>query len=174
MAGRRTALLVGLVAVLAAVLVAVLVAGPREVDGAAAPEPTTAVAPGSVVPTADLAGEWSGEGSLTRCAGFDSCPRTRELTLTVDCSGGPCLVTPFDPSWGSPPLAVEDGGYRATGPLPAAAAPTCQGAPASSGRWQLELTVRDGRLVGSWAEVTLQSFDCSGTGVAWDVALDRG
>jgi hypothetical protein len=172
--GRRRAVLVTLAAVLLAVTVAVLVTRRSEVEGTAAPGAASTPAAGSVVPAGDLAGEWSGQGALTRCAGFDGCSRTRPVTLTIDCPGGACAVTPFDASYGSPPLVVADGGYRATGPLPGAVAPTCDGDPSSSGRWLLELTVRDGRLVGSYAESTLQSFSCGGTGVAWDVALDRG
>jgi hypothetical protein len=163
--------LAGLVAALVAVLVfAALVAGGR---GTAAPERTASPVRGSVVPGFDLAGEWSGEASLTRCAGLDDCARTRTVTVSFDCSGQSCVVTPFDPSWGRPPLRVRDGAYRAAGPVPAARAATCDGVPASTASWRLELTVLGGRLVGSSAESTVQGIDGGGTGVAWDMVLDR-
>ena len=143
-------------------------------DQAAVPAAGSAPASGSVVPSADLAGEWSGEGVLARCAGFDDgCSRTRRVSLTIECAGQRCVVTPGDGSYGSPPLEVEDGSHRAAGPVPADRAPTCGGAPTASALWRLDLTLLDGRLVGSYAESTLQSFDCGGTGVAWTVTLDR-
>jgi hypothetical protein len=157
-------------------LIAVLLVGYLLVDTrwGTEPPPASTPAPGSIVPSPELAGEWSGEGTLARCAGFDQgCPRTRTLSLSVDCSGGVCAVTPLDRSYGRPPLDVADGRYQAAGPLPAEVAPTCGGAPTSSGLWRLELTVRDGRLVGSYAESTVQSFDCGATGVSWDVVLER-
>jgi hypothetical protein len=119
------------------------------------------------------AGEWSGDGTATRCAGFDRCAGTRNFTLTIDCSGKRCRVMPFDAGYGHPPLRFVGGRYLAVGPLPPGAAPTCGGAPTSTARWELDLAVRDGRLVGSYAESTVQSFDCGATGVAWDVVLDR-
>jgi hypothetical protein len=159
--------LAGLVAVLA---VAYFLVDRDEAD----PRATSAPASGSVVPSADLAGEWSGEGVLARCAGFDEgCSRTRSVTLTVDCAGQRCVVTPGDGSYGSPPLEVQDGSHRAVGPVPTDRAPTCGGTPAASALWRLDLTVLDGRLVGSYAESTQQSFDCGATGVAWTVTLDR-
>jgi hypothetical protein len=163
--------LAGLVAVLAAVLVfdSLVVDG----RGTAAPERSSSPLRGSVVPGFDLAGEWSGTGSVARCAGLDECARTRSVTLTIECAGQSCLVTPFAPSWGHPPLQVRDGSYRAAGPVPAELAPTCDGVPASSASWRLELTVLDDRLVGSYAESTLQGFDCGATGAAWDLVLDR-
>jgi hypothetical protein len=163
--------LAGLVTVLAAVLVfdSLVVDG----RGTAAPERSSSPLRGSVVPGFDLAGEWSGTGSVARCAGLDECARTRSVTLTIECAGQSCLVTPFAPSWGHPPLQVRDGSYRAAGPVPAELAPTCDGVPASSASWRLELTVLDDRLVGSYAESTLQGFDCGATGAAWDLVLDR-
>jgi hypothetical protein len=140
----------------------------------AGPSPRVTPLAGSLVPSAEVAGTWSGEGSLARCAGFDGgCAAVRSVTLTIDCSRQPCDVTPFDSSYGAPPLDVQDGRFRAAGPLPAAVAPTCDGDPTSSALWRLELSVRDGRLVGSYAESTLQGFDCGATGVAWDLVLDR-
>jgi hypothetical protein len=167
-------LVVGL-AGLVTVLVAALVLAFSVVDGrgTAAPERNASPARGSVVPGFDLVGEWSGEASLARCAGLDDCARTRTVTLTIECSGQSCVVTPFDPGWGRPPLRVRDGAYRAAGPVPAELAPTCDGVPASTALWRLELTVLGGRLVGSYAESTVQGFDCGGTGVAWDLVLDR-
>ena len=160
--------LAGLVAVLA---VAYVLVDRDEPD----PPAGSAPASGSVVPSGDLAGEWSGEGVLARCAGFDAgCSRTRSVTLTIDCAAQRCVVTPGDGSYGSPPLEVEDGSHRAVGPVPADRAPTCGGTPTASALWRLDLTVLDGRLVGSYAESTLQSFDCGATGVAWTVTLDRG
>jgi hypothetical protein len=135
--------------------------------------PRIATQDGRPATAAELTGEWSGEGKATRCAGFDRCEGSREVTLTIDCSGKRCTVVPFGTGYGSPPLRFAGGRYRAAGPLPPAAAPTCGGAPTSTARWQLDLAVRDGRLVGSYAEGTVQSFDCGATGVAWDVALDR-
>jgi hypothetical protein len=168
----------GLVAGLAglvAVLVAVLVFDFLVLDGrgTAAPERSSSPLRGSVVPGFDLAGEWSGDGSVARCAGLDECAQMRSVTLTIECAAQSCRVTPFDRSWGHPPLQVLDGSYRATGPVPAALAPTCEGVPASSALWRLELTVLDDRLVGSYAESTLQGFNCGATGVAWDLVLDR-
>jgi hypothetical protein len=155
---------------IAAVVVSLLIDGRRSVPGQPVPAPLS----GSVVPAPELAGEWSGQGSLARCAGFDEgCPATRAVTLTIDCSAQSCVVTPFDRSYGSPPLVIEDGSHRAVGPVPPDVAPTCDGAPSASASWRLDLTVRDGRLVGSYAESSLQSFDCGGTGVSWDVVLSR-
>jgi hypothetical protein len=151
---------------LAAVAVVVyLVVGQRPDDGSR---------PGRQPDSSDqLAGEWSGDGTATRCAGFDRCQGTRSVTLTIDCSGKRCRVEPFDAGYGHPPLRFAGGRYRAVGPLPPGAAPTCGGAPTSTARWQLDLAVRAGRLVGSYAESTVQSFDCGATGVAWDIVLDR-
>ena len=161
---------------LVTILVAVLVFHSLAVDGrgAAAPDQSSSPLRGSVVPWFDLAGEWSGEGSVARCAGLDECARTRLVTLPIQCAGQSCLVTPFDPLWGHPPLHIQDGSYRAAGPVPAELAPTCDGVPASSALWRLELTVLDDGLVGSYAESTLQGFDCGATGVAWDLVLNRG
>jgi hypothetical protein len=125
------------------------------------------------VASGQLAGEWAGEGTVTRCAGFDRCDGTRTVSLTINCSGKRCRVVPFDRSYGSPPLRFSGGRYRAVGPLPTAIAPTCGGSPTSSGAWRLDLAVTGGRLTGSYAESTLQSFDCGATSVAWQVALDR-
>ena len=82
-------------------------------------------------------------------------------------------MIPFDATYGSPPLRFREGAYRAAGPVPPDAAPSCDGVPTSTALWRLELTVQDGQLRGSYAESTLQSFDCSGTGVAWDLVLER-
>lgn len=120
-----------------------------------------------------LTGEWSGHGTATRCAGFDRCTGTRKVTLTIDCSGKRCRVVPFDREYGSPPLRFADGHYRAVGPLPPGVAPTCGGAPTSTAQWRLDLTARGARLVGSYSESTVQSFDCGATGVAWNVVLER-
>ena len=137
--------------------------------------PSTARSTGSAVPLSALAGEWSGEGSLTDCAGFadENCPATRSVTLTIDCVDQPCVVTPFDRSYGRPPLKREDGGFRAAGPLPLEVAPTCGGAPTSSGLWRLDLTALNGRLEGSYAESTVQGFDCGATHLRWEFSLDR-
>jgi len=166
--GKRRWALVGLTLVLAG-LVVYLVVGQRP-DGGARPVPTADAGPASA---AELTGEWSGKGTATRCAGFDRCAGTREVTLTIDCAGKRCEVTPFGAGYGRPPLQFAGGRYRATGPLPPAAAPTCGGAPTSTAHWQLDLAVGYGRLVGSYAESTVQSFDCGATGVAWDVVLTR-
>jgi hypothetical protein len=157
---------------LVAVVVAYLVVGGRLSAG---PQPRSTSATGSTSAPSDLAGEWSGKGSLTHCAGFedDGCPGTRSVTLTIDCSKKRCAVTPFDRSYGSPPLRFEDGRYRAAGPVPADVAPTCGGVPTHSALWRLELTLQDGRLGGSYAESTVQGFNCGATGVAWQVTLDR-
>jgi hypothetical protein len=157
---------------LVAVAVAYLVVGGRP---SADPQPRTTSATGSALSPSDLAGVWSGEGSLTHCAGFedDGCPGTLSVTLTIDCSKKRCAVTPFDRRYGSPPLRFEDGTYRAAGPVPEDVAPTCGGVPTRSALWRLELTVRDGRLSGNYAESTVQGFNCGATGVAWQVTLDR-
>jgi hypothetical protein len=167
---------VGLPLALAA-LVAVAVAVVLVLDGGRdpGPRPSTSVAAGTEVPSSELEGEWSGEGALTRCAGYedDGCPRTLSITLSIDCSGDPCTVTPFESTYGTPPLRFEDGRYRAAGPVPPELAPTCGGVPTRSALWRLELTVVGGRLGGTYEESTLQGFDCGATGVEWDVALDR-
>ena len=161
-----------LIAVLVAVVVAVNLVDDSPVSAPASPTRST----GSAGPTSALEGEWSGEGSLTDCAGFDDedCSATRAITLTIDCSDEPCLVTPFDRSYGRPPLRSEDGGYRAAGPVPADAAPTCNGTPTSSALWRLEVTVVGGRLVGSYRESTLQGFDCGATHLRWEVTFEHG
>jgi hypothetical protein len=167
---------VGLPVVLAA-LIAVAVTAYLLVDDqeSAAPPPSTTVSAGRAVPASELEGEWSGEGSLIRCAGFDDdgCAETLPITLTIVCSGKVCAVRPFDRSYGSPRLAFSDGRYRAAGPVPADVAPTCGGVPTRSALWRLELTVLDGRLAGDYAESTVQGFDCGATGVAWRVVLER-
>jgi hypothetical protein len=68
---------------------------------------------------------------------------------------------------------LEGGSYRAAGPVPPDVAPTCGGVPTRSALWRLELTIQDERLGGSYAESTVQGFDCGATGVAWEVSLDR-
>lgn len=138
--------------------------------------PVVSLSPGSPAPSSELEGEWSGEAAMTRCAGFEDedCTGTRDVTLAIDCAAGSCTVTPFDRGYGSPPLRFEDGIYRAAGPLPADVAPTCGGVPTKSGLWRLELAVRDGRLIGSYAESTIQGFDCGATDLAWDLVLERG
>jgi hypothetical protein len=157
-------------------LVVVLVIASLVVDrrGSTDAPPSTPPSAGRPVSSSELQGEWSGHGTATQCAGFDRCVGTRRVTLTIDCSGKRCEVVPFDPSYGSPPLHFAGGHYRAVGPLPAAVAPTCGGAPTSTAAWRLDVTVQGGRLTGSYAESTVQSFDCGATGVAWDVVLDRG
>jgi hypothetical protein len=121
----------------------------------------------------DLAGKWSGDGAVTRCAGLDAedCAGTRSVTLTIDCSRKPCVVTPFDRSYGSPPLDLEGGAYGAVGPLPTSAAPTCDGGLTSSGRWELEFRLEDGHLTGTYQESTIQGFDCGATSVGWAITL---
>ncbi|MFL6097017.1 MAG: hypothetical protein ACJ71Y_16315, partial [Blastococcus sp.] len=153
----------------------VLVVGSLVVDRRESPDrqPSSPPSAGRPVSSSELQGEWSGRGTATQCAGFDRCDGARTITLTIDCSGKRCEVTAFDPSYGRPPLHFADGHYRAVGPLPAAVAPTCGGAPTSTAAWRLDVTVQDGRLTGSYAESTVQSFDCGATGVAWDVVLDR-
>src|SRR4051794_36780483 len=162
---RRWQLWLAIAGLAGILLVGYLAARPQ---GNGGPPPTR-----QPVSSSDLSGEWSGEGRSTRCAGFDRCDRTRTVTLTIDCSGKRCRVTPFDESYGSPPLRFRDSRYRAAGPVPADAAPRCDGVPTATDLWRLDLTVRDGRLHGSYAESTVQSFDCGATGVAWDVVLDR-
>jgi hypothetical protein len=146
-------------------VVAFLVVGQRPDDGA--------LPSGRAASSDQLTGEWSGQGMATRCAGFDRCAGTREVTLIIDCSGQRCRVVPFDREYGRPPLRFAGGHYRAVGPLPPGAAPTCGGAPTSTAQWRLDLAARGGRLVGSYSESTVQSFDCGATGVAWDVVLER-
>jgi hypothetical protein len=163
---------VAVVGIVAVVVVSYLVGDGRRTPG----QPGISTSPsGSAVPSSALEGEWSGEGSLTRCAGFDDdgCPGTLSLALTIDCSGELCAVTPFDRSYGAPPLRFGDGRYRASGPVPPDLAPTCGGAPTRSALWRLELSIAGGRLGGSFAESTVQGFDCGATGVAWSVAFER-
>jgi hypothetical protein len=164
---RRATVVVSL-AVLAVVagLLGYLLRADGDVPGAASP--------GAAPASSDaLTGEWSGEGTVTQCAGFDRCAGTRSVNLTIDCSGKRCAVVPFDAGYGRPPLRFADDRYRAVGPLPPAVAPTCGGAPTSTAQWRLDLALRDGRLRGSYTESTVQSFDCGATGVTWDVVLDR-
>jgi hypothetical protein len=159
-------------------LVVLGVAAALVVDGRQGPEarPALSLSPGSPAAPSELEGHWSGEGALSRCAGFEDedCSGTREVVLTIDCTSGSCAVTPFDRGYGSPPLRFENGIYRAAGPLPADVAPTCGGVPTKSGLWRLELAVRDGRLIGGYAESTIQGFDCGATDLAWDLVLERG
>ena len=138
--------------------------------------PGTSQTTGSEVPSSALAGEWTGEGRLTDCAGFEDegCPAVRTVILTIDCSERLCVVTPFDRSYGRPPLRFEEGSYRAAGPVPSEIAPTCGGQPTSTALWRLEVAVVDGRLQGSYSESTVQSFDCGATWLRWAIALDRG
>jgi hypothetical protein len=135
--------------------------------------PSTTVSSGSALPTSRLAGRWTGEGTLTDCAGFDKgCPRTPALTLSITCEQEPCTVSPVGRGDGSPPLTFRDGRYRAVGPVRADVAPTCTGTP-SSGVWHLDLVAQDGRLVGRYSESTVQNFNCGATSVAWDVSFVR-
>jgi hypothetical protein len=164
----------GLGAALAA-SVAVVVAGHPGVDPRRSADtlPSTTRSTGSAVPSSALEGTWSGRGSLTDCAGFagEGCPAARSITLTIDCSEQSCVVTPFDPSYGRPPLSFEDGSYRAAGPVPAKVAPTCGGTPTSTVLWRLDLAVKGGRLQGSYAESTVQGFDCGATHLRWEVTF---
>ncbi|MGY1804557.1 hypothetical protein ACI78T_14855 [Blastococcus sp. SYSU D00922] len=163
----------GVVAVVVLAFAALLVVDRGERGGTGAVAPATMTGP---VADAELAGEWTGGGTLQRCAGFsdEDCSGTRAFRLSIECPAGGCVVTPFDSSYGSPPLHFEDGVYRAVGPLPPDVAPRCGGSPTRSAQWRVELVVADGRLTGSYAESTIQGFDCGATGVAWQVALDRG
>ena len=160
---------------LGGVLLGVLVVAYLVVDRrvSADTRPSARASSGSPVPSSELMGEWSGRGTVTLCAGFDRCDGTRTVTLAIDCSGKRCRVTPFDDTYGSPPLRFSDGRYRAAGPVPADVAPTCGGNPTHTDLWRLELTVQDGRLLGSYKESTVQSFDCGATGRAWDLVLER-
>jgi len=145
----------------------------RDQGGTAAPAgiPST----GAEVPLSELEGEWSGEATQTDCAGFDdeACTRSRTVTLTIDCEPAVCVVTPVDESYGTPPLRFQDGRYRASGPVPPEAAPTCGGAPTRSALWQLDLVAGGGRLGGTYRESTIQGFDCGATFLAWEVVLER-
>src|SRR4051794_11530350 len=141
----------GLGAALAA-SVAVVVAGHPVVDPRRSADtvPGTTRSTGSAVPPSALEGTWSGRGSLTDCAGFagEGCPAARAVTVTIDCSEQSCVVTPFDPSYGRPPLGFEDGSYRAAGPVPAKVAPTCGGTPTSTALWRVGLALPGGRAAG--------------------------
>jgi hypothetical protein len=163
-------LLLAIAGVIGVLVVAYLVVDGRGSTDRPSSAPASASSPG---PSSDLMGEWTGQGTTTQCNGFERCDRTRTVTLTIDCSGKRCLVTPFDARYGRPPLRFRDGHYGAAGPVPADAAPRCGGAPAYTDLWRLELTVQDGRLLGSYTESTVQSFDCGATGLAWDLVLDR-
>lgn len=164
-----------LLGVLAVVVAVVVAAQLVDRQGSAGPRGRTVPATAAALSPSELEGRWSGEGSRIRCAGLEDegCSGTRPVTLTIDCSEQPCVVTPFDRSYGSPPLRFEDGRYRATGPVPAEVAPTCGGVPTRSALWRLELVVGGGRLGGTYAESTVQGFDCGATGVAWNVVLER-
>jgi hypothetical protein len=166
----------GLPAALAGII-AVLVAAFLAVDHrpVAVPRPVPVPSAGPALPPSELAGRWSGTGSLTDCAGFDDggCPRTPSLTLTISCSRQPCTVTAVDRGAGSPPLRFDAGRYRAAGPVRADIAPTCVGAPSSSALWRLDLVASDGRLVGRYQQSTGQTLDCGATSVAWSVTLER-
>jgi hypothetical protein len=164
---------VGLPLVLAG-LVLVAVAALVVVDRREGGHPRPAASSGSST-SAELAGEWSGEGSPATCAGFadEDCRGSLSMTLTIDCSGKRCVVTPFDRSYGSPPLRIEDGAYAAVGPLPADVAPPCDGVPTTSGQWRLTLVEGRGRLGGTYQESTIQGFDCGATSLSWDVVLER-
>ncbi len=162
---------VALAVLIAVVVTATLVDGRESADVL----PTAPDAAGSAVPASELAGEWAGEGTLIRCAGFDDggCAETRSITLTIDCSGTVCAVSPLDRGYGSPPLEFAEGRYRAAVPVPADVAPTFGVVPNSSALWRLELAFRAGRLGGTYAEATVQGFDCGATGVAWQVVFER-
>ncbi|WP_116452420.1 hypothetical protein [Blastococcus litoris] len=163
----------GVVALVVLAVAALLVIDRGEPTGPGAVAPATMAGP---VEDAALEGEWTGGGTVQRCAGFDDddCSGTRAIRLAIACPAAGCVVAPFDGSYGSPPLRFEDGVYRAAGPVPPDVAPRCGGSPTRSALWRLELVLADGRLTGSYAESTIQGFDCGATGVAWDVALDRG
>jgi hypothetical protein len=74
---------------LVAVVVAAYLVGDRQGPGTQ-PSPTPSTA--NARSLSELEGEWSGEGSLTHCAGFDDegCPGTLPVTLTIDCSKKRC------------------------------------------------------------------------------------
>ena len=136
--------------------------GPRSpVDRLGAP-----AAADSAVPSAELAGEWSGEGAVTRCAGFaPGCDRTLPIQLTIDCSGKRWRSCRSTAGYGSPPLRFR---RAAIGP-PGRSLPTSRRRAAAAHEHRdlaAELAVREGRLTGSYAESTVQSFDCGATGVA--------
>jgi hypothetical protein len=167
---RRVWVPLAVVALLAAALAAYLL-----VRGGDAAGRDSMPAPGGEVTSSELTGEWSGEGMLVDCAGLDDedCSGTRSITLSIECSAVLCEVTPFDSSYGSPPLRFEDGRYRAVGPVPPELAPTCGGSPTRSAQWRLELVAGGGRLGGTYAESTIQGFDCGATFLAWEVVLAR-
>jgi hypothetical protein len=145
-------------------------------DSGRTPAPESIPSTGGEVTPSELEGEWSGEGTLTDCAGFDdeACSGSRTITLTIDCAPVVCVVTPLDGGYGAPPLRFDDGRYRAAGPVPPELAPTCGGAPTRSALWQLQLVAGGGRLGGTYQESTIQGFDCGATFLAWDVVLERG
>lgn len=136
--------------------------------------PGTPQATGVAVAPSGLAGEWSGIGTLTDCAGFEDCAAVRSIVLRIDCSTEPCVVTPFDRGYGRSPLRFADGRYRAAGPVPPEGAPTCGGTPTRSALWRLDVVATDGQLQGSYAEATVQGFDCGATWLRWAVTLERG
>ncbi|WP_369133003.1 hypothetical protein [Modestobacter sp. I12A-02662] len=157
-----------LAGILAVVVAAVVDDRPRTLS-----RPIPAPAAGPALPPSELAGRWSGTGSLTDCAGFDDCPRTPSLTLAISCPGESCTVTAVGRGAGSPPLRFEAGRYRAAGPVRAEVAPACVGAPSTSAMWRLDLVVSGGRLVGSYEQSTGQSLNCGATSVEWSVTLAR-
>lgn len=172
--GRRPPLrTVGLAVVLAALVVLTAAVFLAREPGARDDRP--AVATGAPVPLSALEGVWSGDGRVTDCAGQDDedCSGTRSITLRISCSAELCDVTPFARDYGSPPLRIEEDRYRATGPVPPDAAPTCNGAPTRSALWRLELVAGGDRLGGTYAESTIQGFDCGATDLAWDLVLER-
>lgn len=167
---RRVWVPLAVVGVLVAGLAAYLVARGGDATGR---DPLPARG-GEVAPS-ELAGDWSGEGRLTDCAGLEDedCSGTRAITLRIECSAVLCEVAPIDGGYGAPPLRFEDGRYRASGPVPPEAAPTCGGQPTRSALWRLELVAGGGRLGGTYAESTVQGFDCGATFSAWEVVLER-
>ncbi|MGY1618615.1 protein kinase [Geodermatophilus sp. SYSU D00691] len=119
-----------------------------------------------------LQGRWAGTGTLTACDGFsNACPPTLPLDMSITCQATQCTlaaVAGYNPA----ALLGDPAGYRSRGTVPIGLSPTCDGRPLFAD-WTVTFTRQGETLVGTYTELTRQSFDCGPTTQAWAFTLGR-